>query len=263
MIRCNYGNLPRDAAEVARAAATRMNSRLKRTFLETGVDLLEVKKHLDHGQFTRWLEPEFAMSVRTAERFMMAAELIAKIGKMSLLPARMLRAIACAPKIARDAMVERVQNDDPVTAEDVRRAVETARVGAMTVLTEAGGPRVINPRVRAIGAKPQVVTLTITGPKRSPRSFIPNVRIGRHHNIFRGVCQSERPGIRLRRARAPGGRIGTRMAGGLSLPYRGGCMRMMCRDMTDASHGVDPAMMPSEGHIRRDRSNSGCPSRSH
>ena len=57
--------------------AERIRARIRRTvadILDTGRDLVQVKAALDHGQFTDWIEREFSMSMRSAQRFMQAAE---------------------------------------------------------------------------------------------------------------------------------------------------------------------------------------------
>lgn len=169
----HYDSLPPDAAEVARAAAARMNSRLKRTFLETGADLLMVKEHLNHGQFTRWLQAEVAMGIRTAERFMAAAALIAGSDKMSLLPAPTIRAIASSPKPVRDTMVKRIENDEPVTTGDVRRAIEKAKVGAIKIIRANQEPHVVNLVITKGEAQTQVMNLKITGDEAELRGTPP------------------------------------------------------------------------------------------
>ena len=57
--------------------AERIRTRIRRTvtdIIDTGQDLAQVKASHDHGQFSEWIEREFSMSMRTAQRYMQAAE---------------------------------------------------------------------------------------------------------------------------------------------------------------------------------------------
>ena len=59
------------------AIAERIRQRIRRTtadIIETGRDLRLVKERLDHGQFVTWINSEFGMSSRSAQRFMVASE---------------------------------------------------------------------------------------------------------------------------------------------------------------------------------------------
>ena len=72
----------------AQDAATRIRSKLdkaKATFLEIGRDLLSIKAMLAHGEFSKWIEAEFDMTIRTAQNMMNAAELADKHKTLSVL----------------------------------------------------------------------------------------------------------------------------------------------------------------------------------
>ncbi|MBF0188589.1 MAG: DUF3102 domain-containing protein [Magnetococcales bacterium] len=59
-------------SETVQAATERIKLRMKRSaedIIEIGRDLTLVKEQLDHGEFTHWLQTEFDMAVRTAQRF--------------------------------------------------------------------------------------------------------------------------------------------------------------------------------------------------
>ncbi len=73
----NYSDLPTPVAAELQAVTNRIKERLTRQvadIIATGLDLLEVKSALEHGQFEHWLDSEFGMTVRTAQRFMRASE---------------------------------------------------------------------------------------------------------------------------------------------------------------------------------------------
>jgi hypothetical protein len=60
-----------DAAIDIAVAGRRMTS----SVMQIGQRLNEVKKLLEHGQFTEWCEVEFGMNIRTAQRWMSVAAL--------------------------------------------------------------------------------------------------------------------------------------------------------------------------------------------
>lgn len=72
----DYSGLDLDAAVTARNTADRIHARLKAFHIDIGRDLLAVKTMMPHGQFGAWLEAEFRMSHRTAERYMNAAQFL-------------------------------------------------------------------------------------------------------------------------------------------------------------------------------------------
>ena len=52
--------------------AERIRSRYRRAvadIVETGRDLAQVKSALDHGEFGEWIDREFGMTMRTAQRY--------------------------------------------------------------------------------------------------------------------------------------------------------------------------------------------------
>lgn len=61
---------------VMRAAQTirEAGAAMRQNVMRVGQELIEVKKRLDYGQFGNWLQAEFDMSERTAERMMSVAK---------------------------------------------------------------------------------------------------------------------------------------------------------------------------------------------
>lgn len=73
----------------AQDAATRIRENMaktKATYIAIGRDLLSIKDQLAHGEFTKWIEAEFNMTIRTAQNMMNAAELIKSFAAVSVLP---------------------------------------------------------------------------------------------------------------------------------------------------------------------------------
>ncbi|WP_137113643.1 DUF3102 domain-containing protein [Mesorhizobium sp. GR13] len=72
----DYAALPSATATEARQAAERIRLRLRRTaedIIEIGRDLLAQKEALPHGSFTVWVDAEFGMSDKTAQKMMQVA----------------------------------------------------------------------------------------------------------------------------------------------------------------------------------------------
>jgi hypothetical protein len=62
------------------AIANRIRERLRRTtsdIIDTGCDLQIVKNQLRHGPFLAWIDAEFGMTARSAQRYMLVAEFAA------------------------------------------------------------------------------------------------------------------------------------------------------------------------------------------
>ncbi len=91
----SYAAISPAVEAAARAAAERIKRRLISSIIETGRDLLAVKLEMSHGMFGAWIEAEFGMNVRTAQRYMGAARLAAGKGDIvSRLPAATIYALS-------------------------------------------------------------------------------------------------------------------------------------------------------------------------
>ncbi|SEH23595.1 DUF3102 domain-containing protein [Rhizobium sp. NFR12] len=69
----DYSGVSDEVAKEAEATAKRIRNRLKVHTLETGKELLNVKKELGHGKFGKWLEFHFGWKERTAQNYMTLA----------------------------------------------------------------------------------------------------------------------------------------------------------------------------------------------
>lgn len=73
----NYDLVAAPIAIQAREAAERIRLRLRRSaedIIEIGLDLIAVKASIGHGNFLPWIEAEFGMTARTAQKFMGVAQ---------------------------------------------------------------------------------------------------------------------------------------------------------------------------------------------
>ncbi len=130
----NYSSLPAPVATEIEAATTRIKDRLTRQvkdIIETGHDLIEVKSKLEHGQFERWLDSEFGMAVRTAQRFMRASEWAQDkndiVSHLTPTTVYMLSAKS-TPEGVHQRVVERLEGGLPAEPEYVRHVVHEAKL---------------------------------------------------------------------------------------------------------------------------------------
>jgi hypothetical protein len=92
----DYAGLPDTVAAEARRIVDRYRERGQNHILETGRDLIRMKKALGHGAFGAWITAEFNMSERTAHNYMRAAEAFDgdKSAIVALLPPSTVYALA-------------------------------------------------------------------------------------------------------------------------------------------------------------------------
>lgn len=107
----DYEALDSDTRAFVQEKAHAIHARLKRTaedIIAIGLDLIEVKERLQHGQFLPWIDAEFAMSERTARDFMnIARRFDGKSAPGADLGMRILRELA-APSTP-DIVIEMVE----------------------------------------------------------------------------------------------------------------------------------------------------------
>jgi len=144
----DYTKLDADFADELQRTADRVRER-SREAIEIGRDLLAVKDRLEHGDFTAWVEDECGLKVRTAQRFMQAAALIAKYDKLSYLPVDGLAALSSlrAPKATVDGIIARIEFGDRPSAAAIAREIAAAK--PKVARTHAGAAPALEP-----GGKP-------------------------------------------------------------------------------------------------------------
>jgi len=126
----NYDALPNDLADDARKIAGRIRGRLATGYIATGHDLIEMKERLGHGYFGAWLEAEFGLSDRTAERYMAIARFdAANSDIMSILLPATMHALAAPslPEQVRVACIGRVKAGEHLRPKDVAEIASEAR----------------------------------------------------------------------------------------------------------------------------------------
>ena len=128
------GALDRATSEQVRGIATRIRARATGFYVEIGRDLIAAQEVLGHGRFVNWLAAEFGWTDRTARNFMSAARLVEGNSEIvSVLPATAIYKLAApsTPEAARDAIIARAIEGEPLTVRHVSSAIREARDAAV------------------------------------------------------------------------------------------------------------------------------------
>jgi hypothetical protein len=128
-----YDHLPPELAKAAREAADRIRARVRTAtaaIIQVGGDLIAVKRQLDHGEFTKWVEIECGFGLRTAQNYMrVAAFATGKSETVSLLrPATVYRLAApgTPPEVVA-AVIESLQAGRRLTDNEITVMLDQAR----------------------------------------------------------------------------------------------------------------------------------------
>src|SRR5258708_7385134 len=116
----DYDKVDKAAAEQMRCAADCVRRLMRASVVEVGHELLKIKAtQIEHGQFTDWVRLECKIHIRTAQRYMKAAEFIGKHDKLSYLPADGLLALSSdAAEPIAEQIIERIEAVEPPTSAD-------------------------------------------------------------------------------------------------------------------------------------------------
>jgi Protein of unknown function (DUF3102) len=141
----DYGGVSSDTAGKLRKQAERIRARITRhtrDAIETGRDLIAVKDHLDHGQFTAWVEVELGIPARTAQAYMQAARFAddeAKTATVALLPPKTLHRLAAksTPAAIKVDVLRRIEAGEVVPDKEVANRIAAARSEQQRAAKEA------------------------------------------------------------------------------------------------------------------------------
>jgi hypothetical protein len=129
----DYSGLEVSTAETLRSAASRIRERVKASIvgmIATGKDLIAAKNMLNHGAWGTWLQAEFGMTARTAERYMDAARRLAdKSDIVSVLQPTTVYQLAAksTPEATRVDIVERLEKGETLSAGDIAGQIAQAK----------------------------------------------------------------------------------------------------------------------------------------
>jgi len=131
IVQTTFGYEALDEAKRVRiqVKAESIRARMKRTaddIIAIGLDLIDVKEDLGHGQFEHWISAEFDMNLRSAQRFMQAAERFdsqSKSDKLSSLPVSVLYLLA-SPSIPDEVVEGVLSGEIPAESKAIKEARE-------------------------------------------------------------------------------------------------------------------------------------------
>ena len=145
----DYGTLTVECRVVVQQKTSEIRDRIKRSsqdIVEIGERLIEVKEHLGHGRFERWLELEFQWSERTARNLMGVADAFktANFADLSIAPSALYELSApSVPEAARREAIERASNGNHVSHKEAKAIVESykpsLRTGQPSLLDDPEG----------------------------------------------------------------------------------------------------------------------------
>ena len=125
-----YEQLDDAAANEAKAVVERYRDRQKAYVIDTGRDLLAIKARLEHGLFLEWVQAEMGMTPRSAQRAMIAAEVLGdKSDTVSYLPPSVLYELSApsTPEVVRAAVLRRIEAGEAVRPEKILHDVREGR----------------------------------------------------------------------------------------------------------------------------------------
>jgi hypothetical protein len=125
----DYSTLPADIGIEAQAAAVRIKEHLRGAIIGVGAELFRMKERLPHGEFGKWIKAEFALTERTAQNYMAAAELVAKYEIISVLKPTTIYQLAAraTPESARQAVIEQLTAGQMIGNAQVKQAIDAAK----------------------------------------------------------------------------------------------------------------------------------------
>ena len=139
----DYNKLDPQVASTARDAAAKIRGLVKNTvgnIIETGDALRSIKDQLDHGEFGEWIVAEFGLSIRTAQRYMQAAEWAKdKSDTVSYLEPTSLYLLAApsTPPEAEKEVLEQLAGRDVIPHSQITAIVAEAKYRAKLAKEEA------------------------------------------------------------------------------------------------------------------------------
>jgi hypothetical protein len=124
-----YGVLDTSMRSIIQQRASEIKMLMRRNtqdIIDIGQKLIEVKKHLGHGNFQNWLKFEFNWSISTATKFMQVAEQFKGVNFKHLnITASTLYMIAApsTPKEVRVEVLERASNGENISYTEAKKIV--------------------------------------------------------------------------------------------------------------------------------------------
>lgn len=132
----DYAGLSAAVAKEAEAAAKRIRARLKVHTLETGKELLAIKKALGHGKFGKWLEFHFGWKERTAQNYMNSAIAFDSTPQVidALPPSTVYKlASKSTPDAIRQSVIDEIKRGEKPDPKQIEKKIAAAKNAAPQV----------------------------------------------------------------------------------------------------------------------------------
>lgn len=123
----DYADMPAETVMEIRVTAERIRDRMRRSVddaIAIGLDLVSVKGKLPHGAFLPWIEAEFGMSDKTAQKMMNVAQVYGGKSELSSnLPLSVYYELAApsTPEPVRQIVEQKVDAGESISVEEVKR----------------------------------------------------------------------------------------------------------------------------------------------
>lgn len=129
----DYSGFSAAVAKEAEAIAKRIRTRLRTHNIETGKELLAIKKALGHGKFGKWLEFHFGWKERTAQNYMNSATAFGSIPQViDLLPQSTVYKLAAksTPDEIRQSVIDEIKRGEKPDAKQIERKIAATKRNA-------------------------------------------------------------------------------------------------------------------------------------
>jgi len=130
----DYSAFDRQTAAALRSIAEKIRTIRSAAIFAIGAELIkakaELKAKLGHGKFGQWLDAEFGMTERTAQRYMQAADTLGrKSDTVSVLPPAAIYKLTArsTPLAVRNEIVQRIEAGERPSAVDITARIDEAR----------------------------------------------------------------------------------------------------------------------------------------
>ncbi|MGO7751146.1 DUF3102 domain-containing protein [Rhizobium ruizarguesonis] len=122
----DYSGVSAAVAKEAEATAKRIQNRLKVHTIETGKELLVVKKELGHGKFGKWLEFHFGWKERTAQNYMNSATAFGSTPQViDVLPPSTVYKLAAksTPDALRQSVIDEIKRGEKPDPKQIEKKI--------------------------------------------------------------------------------------------------------------------------------------------
>ena len=126
----DYSGISTAVAREAEATAKRIRNRLKVHTIETGKELLIIKRELGHGKFGKWLEFHFGWKERTAQNYMNSATAFGSTPQViDVLPPSTVYKLAAksTPDALRQSVIDEIERGEKPDPKQIERKIAATK----------------------------------------------------------------------------------------------------------------------------------------